>query len=192
MSSRMPIPRLQDHAAPHAADTEDPPNAEYIKALVGGRYGTALKAFIILADLTEPIAQSARSNVLPTFNAVCDLALNPPVPPMVMSAPPGRSRWSWSEIYPPLRFCLAAQQVKRIGLMCTDQNVSQITSYQAKLADACGWPDPSSYRYSHLASDKIRSAFDGDAYAEPEIDYHRYCSGHRKRYGNSGLTSRRL
>ncbi len=52
---------------------------KYLEQLKNGNYGIALNIFIS----TLGLGAKALRNVLPTFNAICDIALNPPLPPRI-------------------------------------------------------------------------------------------------------------
>ncbi len=62
-----------------------------------GSYGVAGKLY---ADIARRPVRLVPKGLL-TFTAVCDVALNPPLPPIV---PAGSQRVTWADIYPPYRF----------------------------------------------------------------------------------------
>lgn len=99
-----------------------------------GQYGVAARVFFESVEL--PVDNLWRT--FPTLCAVCDLALNPPVPPLDLSAS-GSSHWS--DIYPPLRFLNAVSAVRRIGFLDSPtSDHASFANYIVRLADASGIP----------------------------------------------------
>jgi hypothetical protein len=107
--------------------------------LLASNYGISLRALLHLTDSSE----DAVLDLLPTLNLVSDLALNPPVPPIVV---PDAERYRWAEVYPPLRFFLLGAQVGRVGRLKHFSDHHELEEYGAKLLDAAGLLQISSYK----------------------------------------------
>ncbi len=107
--------------------------------LLATEYGISLRALLHLTESSE----NAAFDILPTLNLVSDLALNPPVPPIVV---PDRERYHWAEVYPPLRFFLLCAQVRHVGRLKHFSDHHQLEEYSAKLLDAAGLQQISSYK----------------------------------------------
>jgi len=80
---------------------------------------------------------------------VCDFALNPPLPPIVLPKSPMQD---WRDLYPPLRFQLAAQSYREIGRAPITISHKIITMEMNELANLTGLTSPTSYRYPDLAN----------------------------------------
>jgi hypothetical protein len=74
---------------------------------VRGFYGRAFRLFA--RTLRFDAVASQREDVLHLFAFLCDLALNPTVPPAVV---PRDLRLQWSDMYPPARFVRILQKIK--------------------------------------------------------------------------------
>lgn len=107
--------------------------------LLATDYGISLRSLLHLTESSE----DAVFDLLPTLNLVSDLALNPPVPPIVV---PDAERYHWAEVYPPLRFFLLGSQVGHVGRLKHFSDHHQLEEYGAKLLDAAGLRQIASYK----------------------------------------------
>jgi hypothetical protein len=73
----------------------------------GGVYGRAYRVFVQMAGFETRFAE--REDVLRLFVLICDLALNPVVPPAIV---PKKMRLEWGQIYPPARFHSILQSLR--------------------------------------------------------------------------------
>lgn len=103
-------------------------------------YGTSLRALLYITKSSEDDV----FDLLPTLNLVSDLALNPPVPPIVV---PDAERYRWAEVYPPLRFFLLSAQVRHVGRLKHFSDHHELEEYGAKLLDAAGLRQITSYKF---------------------------------------------
>ena len=110
-----------------------------------GQYGVAARVLIEFLD-AEPLNLGV---ILPTLRAVCDLALNPPVPPLVMVSDP----LCWDEVYPPLRFAKIAEHVADVGLLPLSADHATLAEYQSKLAETSGLADPNQYVHPYSGTE---------------------------------------
>ncbi len=62
-----------------------------------------------------------------------------------MKPPKNKDKWSWNEIYPPLRFKSLLAAVKKVGFLPLNSKHSDIRDYIEKLCDHLGWCSPTSY-----------------------------------------------
>jgi hypothetical protein len=82
---------------------------EIVSRLRSGSYGVALRRFGTMVH-DDP---DAAFDDLVTFGVVCDIALNPPLPPCTSAAV---MPTSWFDLYPPIRFvraCIALRRLRR-------------------------------------------------------------------------------
>jgi hypothetical protein len=86
-----------------------------VERLRSGSYGLALRLFgrLVHGDVDAVFAD------LFTFGLVCDIALNPPLPPVtpILDTPT-----SWNELYPPIRFARACAAVKLLSARLTAES----------------------------------------------------------------------
>lgn len=112
--------------------------ADVASRLATGTYGLARRLF----DRTVPNLTGTPSSPW-TLSLICDIALNPPLPPIVAS--PGQL--DWADVYPPFRFaraCIALERVGR-GIDATSTH----DDYVELISDVCsgaGLTDPTQYR----------------------------------------------
>lgn len=80
-----------------------------IDRLHTGDYGKALRLFgaLVHDDDRAGLADAF------TFGLACDIALNPPLPPLTTIA---EMPTSWADLYPPVRFIRACQALKRLSI----------------------------------------------------------------------------
>ncbi len=121
-----------------------------IRRLQEGSYGVAFSAFRRLAGITTDTMLFS----LPTFTAICDLALNPPLPPYIMAPPVNRPSWDWSEIYPPMRFVQLARSVSRVGLLRDGSDHATASQYIDDLCSCLGWVNPLTYAHPYAQSNR--------------------------------------
>jgi hypothetical protein len=88
-------------------------------------HGVALREFFVATRLDSEF-------VYPwvTVAAVTDFALNPPLPPIVG---PQSTPLSWRDVYPPLRFALAARAVKWLGPLSNKPTAAEVAAFQRAL-----------------------------------------------------------
>lgn len=92
------------------------------------------------------------TSVLSTFSTLCDIALNPPLPPIFMSPPINKKSWQWEEIYPPLRFLAAVNSLPDIGLLPDSPTPKVLNQYIEDICDYNNWPSPTSYIHPYKIS----------------------------------------
>lgn len=124
--------------------------------LLATDYGISLRALLHLTKSSE----DAVFDLLPALNLISDLALNPPVPPIVV---PDAEGYHWAEVYPPLRFFLLGSQVGHVGRLKHFSNHHELEEYGAKLLDAAGLRQITSYK---CQLDDFRPKIDYDSAAK--------------------------
>jgi hypothetical protein len=153
---------------PQVAKSE--PLVKRLQQTLDSFYGVAWRALVYsLGD-----APRAWPRLIPTLNVLCELALDPPLPPLVMAPPLTGAHWPWEDIYPPLRFMQLLKAVKRIGLLDVEYDHSMIEYYIRSLCDDLMWPCP--LDFEHPLSSSIRR-FDFahmDPAEEDRMWYHDY------------------
>lgn len=106
-----------------------------VNRILKGDYGLPVRILLQELNVDFSLDFNLFFDILPTVNVLCFIALNPPLPPYVMSPPCDASSWRWQDIYPPIRFIQLAQYVKKIGLLNDWQNHKAISSYIDKVCD---------------------------------------------------------
>lgn len=102
---------------------------------LGSEYGAAFRAFLASAQNLEDADQDS---LLRTLCIVCDAALNPPVPPLIVDLP---DSWAWQLIYPPARFRKLLTAVQKRGLLSVNAwSHEGVVSYQRELSDLAEIP----------------------------------------------------
>jgi hypothetical protein len=109
-----------DLAAAGAAETAD--------RFAAGSYGVAGKLYADVATRPVPLVPTG----LWTFTVVCDIALNPPLPPIV---PAGSRQVTWADIYPPYRFRRICAAMR--GIRTELSPTSTHEDYVALVDDVC-------------------------------------------------------
>jgi hypothetical protein len=109
-----------------------------IHKLLNTSYGIAAKFFRSFVGISE----TQLMNSLSTLSVLCDLSLNPPVPPVYFSY---EHRWQWADIYPPLRFARLASEIQRVGILQPFSDHEAILDFTRKLCDATRLPHPIDY-----------------------------------------------
>ncbi len=120
--------------------------ADALKKLLETPYGLSLRLLASKINLDPDDA----IDILPTLCAVTDVALNPPLPPVVLEPP--ASSWKWPLLYPPLRFAALCDHVGKMPWLPHNADHDTIKLYQAQLCDMSGLIDPSTYRVEHLVT----------------------------------------
>ena len=107
-----------------------------VRAIFESDYGAPIRSLLLIleTDFTQVL------DVLPTVSILCFLALNPPLPPYIMSPPEFSSTWEWADIYPPLRFVRLCHAVRQVGLIDSARQHEQIAAYIQSLTRACNLP----------------------------------------------------
>jgi hypothetical protein len=82
------------------------------------------------------------ADALSTLSVICDLSLNPAVPP-ICSPPEGPV--NWADIYPPARFVNLAAQVRKVGVLPFFADARTILSYSIDLCHSADLPHPLEY-----------------------------------------------
>lgn len=106
-------------------------------------YGMAYEVFELIVDFPP----SQYVNSLTTLCVIIDLALNPPIPPIVVDI---IQPLSWHEIYPPIRFHSLCKAVRRIGLIRHDSTSKECNDWQDKVIEMSKIADPRKWDVSHL------------------------------------------
>ena len=117
--------------------------AEAIAKLEDSTYGMAYKLF----ESTVGFETEKYLDSLTTFSLMVDLALNPPLPPVVLSFP---KPLSWHDIYPPLRFVTLCNAVKAIGLVEYGASSIEVEAWLDAIIDVTGLEDPRTWDTTHL------------------------------------------
>lgn len=143
-----------------------------LNQLLSTNYGVSLRSLLHLTESSE----DSIFDLLPTLNLISDLALNPPVPPIVI---PDVERYCWAEVYPPLRFFRLASEVQHVGRLKHFSDHHTLKEYGAKLLDAAGLSQISSYKYrlTHFQpkTDYDRAAREGRWSSVPQsVHYYDY------------------
>lgn len=107
-----------------------------LRAIVEGDYGVPVRS--LLAIRGDDICMI--SDVLPTVSVLCYLALNPPLPPYVMSPPATADSWAWDDIYPPTRFTRLCYATNRVGLIADCRDHHRISEYISALLNESQLP----------------------------------------------------
>lgn len=87
-----------------------------------------------------------------TLSLTCDIALNPPLPPVVASPGP----LDWADVYPPFRFARACIALERVGRGIDATSTHH--DYVELISDVCseaGLSDPTQYRPRLVAHQKV-------------------------------------
>ena len=121
--------------------------AQRIKTVFESHYGIPIRSLLLVldADVTK------LPHILPTVSVLCFLALNPPLPPYVMSPPENSNAWKWHHIYPPLRFARLCHAVPHVGLLDSACEHDRVAEYIDKLVDACQLPTSLGIPYPHFS-----------------------------------------
>ena len=143
--------------------------------LFSGTYGVGINAFMRRLNISQPELMK----FIPTFNVLCDIALNPPLPPFFINAPLGRASWDWVEIYPPLRFLQLIQQVPKLGYLPSGASHDLINNYVNSLCDLLNWPSPTSYKFMFTKDNGLKQFPDAVSKTKTKIsnidlDYYHY------------------
>jgi len=131
---------------------------EYIKKFVdlldSSSYGVALIAFMTVLGLSPNNLDDLMS-IIPTFNTVCDIALNPPLPPFFMCPPENSEHWFWRDIYPPLRLKQLVEAVNDVGFLPLGSQHESLCTYIDTLCTYIGWPSPNNYIHPFKRCNKV-------------------------------------
>lgn len=104
-----------------------------------GSYGVAGKLYADIAGRRIPLVPTG----LWTFTAACDVALNPPLPPIV---PAGSQRVTWADIYPPYRFRRIVAAMRGIKTELGPESThDDYVSLVSEICDAAGLDHYQSY-----------------------------------------------
>jgi hypothetical protein len=108
--------------------------ATHADAFLKSSYALPLKIFARAA----PEHAGDRRISLISLNLIIYFALNPPLPPRVLSMP-ARS-YRWFEIYPPHRFILALHALKNVRPLADPESAVAMYQFLAALAEASSLP----------------------------------------------------
>lgn len=107
---------------------------QFIKYFVNSSYGLPLKLFLIASKkhasdrMTSPL----------TLNLIIFFAVNPPLPPRVLTCP---SRpYGWSEIFPPIRFLLAINALEGIPKIVNPESSEEMHAFLDALVEVTSLP----------------------------------------------------
>lgn len=120
---------IWEQVLPHGASSQW---QQRLRRLLETDYGVPIKA--LLTRISNSVDNII--DILPTINAICFAALNPPLPPLVMCPPKRAKAYSWEEIYPPLRFMKLASVVGHVGFLKRGMPPQLLALYLADLCDA--------------------------------------------------------
>lgn len=121
--------------------------------LASGMYGVAMTTF--LSKLAPRPKRSDLVRTLQTFLVVCDVALNPPVPPLCSKPYDGNDHWRWSDVYPPQRFVRLIDAVSAVGLIEQNSPHERLRGYIDELCQEVGWPNPDTYVHPFPACEDV-------------------------------------
>lgn len=99
-----------------------------------GDYGTPARAFVYVLRSSLDAWQAWA----PTFHLILDLALNPPLPPLVTKPPNDQAAWRWADIYPPYRFVRLCNSAAKIGLLKIDASDGETDAFARALCERSG------------------------------------------------------
>jgi hypothetical protein len=103
-----------------------------IEEFVGSSYSIPYKLF----HLASERPQTRPESIWLSLNLVIFFALNPPLPPRILTRP-GRP-WSWSEIYPPIRFFMSLKALDDIEPISDPESIAEMQRYVTDIASATG------------------------------------------------------
>lgn len=133
------------------ASSQDDKNMSntYLNQLLEGTPEKVIELFQIFS-LTD---NRRFNNKLPTIALICDIALNPPVPPIVNDFD---RKFEWSDIYPPERFCRLSKAVSVFGILPNTGNKEILNEYIANLCEFAKIDNPANYLHPYSTyADKI-------------------------------------
>jgi hypothetical protein len=128
-TARLPLPLAHSHLS------------RSIEVLLHGNYGLPLRAF----QLANGVADSDLAKWLPTISALCDVSLNPPVPPYIIDF---EKVVAWSDFYPPIRFLRASTAAMEVGMLSRDSTHEIVIDYVRKICECADLEDYTTYRHS--------------------------------------------
>jgi hypothetical protein len=111
-----------------------------VDRILEGDYGLPIRIILEIMQIDFSSDINLLFDMLPTVNILCFIALNPPLPPYVMSPPCDRQSWQWNDLYPPVRFIRLARCIKKIGLLNDWRNHESISSYIYEVSTLCQLP----------------------------------------------------
>ena len=109
-----------------------------LRTLLETSYGRAARW---LLKMTKAPADRL-TELLPALSVICDLSLNPPVPPHYLSF---HRVLDWDEIYPPYRFVRLTRACPRVGLLGMGAAHETAVEFSRRLCDAAGIEHPLDY-----------------------------------------------
>lgn len=109
-----------------------------LRTLLETSYGRAARWFL---KLTKAPADRL-TELLPALSVICDLSLNPPVPPQYLSF---HRVLDWNEIYPPYRFVRLTRACSRVGLLEMGAAHKTVVEFSRRLCDSAGIEHPLDY-----------------------------------------------
>ncbi len=89
------------------------------------------------------------SQLIPTFNTACDLALNPPIPPIVMRPPNHKDTWEWKDLYPPLRFVQICHAINELHCLGNEPDHDEIEMLIRDICSHLIWECPLDYLHPY-------------------------------------------
>jgi hypothetical protein len=124
-------------------------------------YGVAFRHF--MRHLRLSVRDACRDDTLRLFAFICDLALNPTVPPARMPSTP---RSDWWQIYPPARFQALLQELEQPKLLARRLSPSTIATMRDTLLRRAGLPqDPIGFipEWGTMTYQAFRNRFSSDS-----------------------------
>jgi hypothetical protein len=115
--------------------------APSVKSLMNSYYGIPLKAFLrhFKHVNNEPFdfeCFSFNPDVIQTLATIIFLALNPPLPPLVIGPRHSSGRpWTWDDLYPPERFRRLLMALPEIGLVPFQANIDELSRYISDISE---------------------------------------------------------
>ena len=122
------------------------------KRIFEGTIGSAVRLFQQITSInSEELYQWLLS-----IEIICDISLNPPLPPIVIDFD---TQLSWSDIYPPTRFNNLALELNNIGPLHLNANDDAIKKYYDDVCKRANLKNPNEYIHPYNSkTDKINYA----------------------------------
>ncbi len=114
-------------------------------------YGIALRMYLRESRLdNKRLTSTAMVPILIFFSILCDVALNPPLPPVVTAPLPA---YRWEELFPPLRFSLALNAQHVFDMLRPTDDLEYLVSHEfvtkavSEVCQACKFLDITKFTF---------------------------------------------